>query len=130
MQTYLYRSGDGNEGNYPRALVSLGDKESPYAAIRALVVNMYIPGCRTRRHIMRNIETDGDADYGINAVVYEGPDGETAFDSAWITAELEPASREDIAHYVAQGLTHYANLRDALDRGAWAYFRKFIAERG
>lgn len=123
-KTYLFRSGDGNEGNYPRHLVTLAPNECPYAALRALVVNRYIPGCRTRRHIMREIQTEGEAEHGINATVYEGPQGETAFCAAWLTAELEPLSAADLAHYQGQGMTHYERLRDALDRAAWAYFRK------
>lgn len=126
MQTanYLYRTGDGNEGNYPRAIVTLAPNESPYAALRALVVNRYIPGRRVRLHIMRNISVDGEPAHGLSACVHEGPNNETAFGAAWLTAELEPLSPEDLAHYQGQGLTHHEKLRDALDRAAWAYFRK------
>ena len=75
VKTYLYRRGDGNEGNFPRSIVDLDDNESPYAALRALVVNDYIAGKRVRRHIIRTIEIDGEADYGVLATVYEGPSG-------------------------------------------------------
>lgn len=122
--TYLYRSGDGNEGNYPRHLVTLAPNECPFSALRALVVNGYIPGSRTRRHIMRSIGVDGEPAYGVYACVHEGPNEETAYGAAWLTAELEPLSAADLAHYQRQGMQHYERLRDALDRGAWAYFRK------
>jgi hypothetical protein len=48
-----------------------------------------------RRHIVRNIEVDGEAEYGIHATVHEGPRGETAFGAAWLTAELQPADDDD-----------------------------------
>lgn len=123
-KTYLYRSGDGNEGNYPRHLVTLAPNECPYAALRALVVNRYIPGRRVRLHIMRCISVDGEPEHGLSACVHEGPNEETAFGAAWLTAELEPLSAAELAHYQGQGMTHYERLRDALDRAAWAYFRK------
>jgi hypothetical protein len=124
MTTFLYRRGNGNGGNYIRAMVTLTDSECPYAALAALVANDYIPGKRVRSHIMRTIETDGEAEYGIHATVYEGPDSETEFDAAYITAELQPLDDRDLAHYKAQSLTEYDTLRGALDRGAWAWFRK------
>jgi hypothetical protein len=93
---------------------------SPGAALAALVANDYKPGCHTRRFIMANIETDGGADYGIGAAVYEGPKGEQAFGAAWITAELEPMSAGDVeSSRLSQSL-----LREALDAAAWRYFRR------
>lgn len=41
----------------------------------ALVANDYIACRRVRRQIIRYIETDGEAEFAINATVYEGPDG-------------------------------------------------------
>lgn len=123
MTIYLYRLGDGNEGNYPRALVNIADDECPFAGIAALVVNRYIPGSRTRRYIMREIQTYGEREYGISATVYEGPNGEQAFDSSWITAELEPLTDADVKHYEGQGM-RVATLRESLDRGALMFYRK------
>lgn len=123
-KTYLYRRGNGNEGNYSRALVTLAADECPFSALRALVANDYIPGRRVRLHIMRSIVVDGDAEHGISAAVYEGPKGETEFGDAWITAELEPCTSQDVRFYEGQCLRHYKTLRAALDRGAWAYFKK------
>lgn len=40
----------------------------------AVVANDYIAGRRVRRQIIRYIETDGEAEFAINATVYEGPD--------------------------------------------------------
>jgi hypothetical protein len=92
---YLFRKGDGNEGNFPRCAVELGEHDCPYAALKALVVNEYIAGRSVRRHIVANLEVDGEAKYRIHATVYEGPRGETAFGAAWLTAELVPADDDD-----------------------------------
>jgi hypothetical protein len=123
MSFYLYRRGDGNEGNFPRAMIELKTEECPYAALRALVANDYIPGRRVRLHIMRNIETDGEPEHGILATVHEGPEGEQAFGAAWLTAELEPLTPEDVSHYEGQRFT-LRSLRDSVDRAAWRFFRK------
>lgn len=123
MPTFLYRQGDGNEGNYPREIVTLKPSDSPYAAVAALVANRYIPGGAVRRHIVREVQTDGEAAHGVYATVYEGPNGEQAFGAAWITAELEPLSEEDAEHYASRGM--YAHpLREVLDSAALAQFRK------
>ena len=113
---YCYRLGDGNEGNYPRFLITLQDGECPYAAIAALVANRYIVGSKTRRHIVANVQTDGEPEYGISATVYEGPRGETAFDAAWITAELEPVEDSDYPSLQEYG------LRESLDLAAWRQY--------
>jgi hypothetical protein len=91
MSKFLFRKGDGNEGNFPRFVVELGERDCPYSALKALVANEYIAGRSVRRHIVANIEVDGEAEYRIHATVYEGPRGETVFGAAWLTAELEPA---------------------------------------
>jgi hypothetical protein len=41
---------------------------------RALVLNMYKEG-PTRQHIAGTITTDGEAEFGVLATVYEGPNG-------------------------------------------------------
>lgn len=122
MQTFLYRRGNGNDGNYVRAIIDLKDSDCPYAALSALVANDYIPGTATRRHIMRNIEIDDEAAYGIYATVFESKDGESEYGSAWLTAELQVISEEDVAY--ESGSTSRRALRDALDNGALTYFRR------
>jgi len=112
---WLYRLGDGNEGNYPRFNVILEHGQSPHAAIAALVANRYIAGSRTRRYIVKNTDVDGEAEYGILATVYEGPKGEQAFGAAWITAELCPESRDNLREY---------RLADMLDRSALRQFNR------
>lgn len=124
MRTYLYRLGDGNEGNYPRFLVTLADSDDLFAALAALVENRYIVGSRTRRYIRANVATDGEPEFGIRATVYEGPKGEKAFDAAWITAELEPLTPEDLAHYEGQSLQAFDSLRDAIDLAAWRHYKQ------
>jgi hypothetical protein len=124
-QVYLYRRGDGNEGNFPRNWVRLAEGQCPYAALVALVANDYRAGCYTRRFIMANLETDGEPDYGIGATVHEGPQGEQAFGAAWLTAELEPYTDEEFAR--SPGL-FALSLRDSLDRAAWRFYRRQCAK--
>jgi hypothetical protein len=104
MSTYLFRMCDGNEGNYPLFTVNT---EKPFAALRALVLNAYKLG-PVRDHIAAEIQTDGDAEFGVLATVHEGPDGEQAFGAAWITAELEPADEDPDASTLADVLDHEA----------------------
>jgi hypothetical protein len=113
MKTYLFRAGDGNEGNFPCHTVNLADTECPFAALRALVLSMYNEG-PTRQHIADTITTDGEAEYGVLATVYEGPNGEQAFGAAWITAELEPVDEDPDAD----------TLADLLDSAAMADYLK------
>ena len=90
MKTYLFRLGDGNEGNYPRHLINIAPDQCPYRALKALVLNRYVLG-PVRDYLATAIETDGEPEHGISAWAHEGPQGEQAFGAAWITAELEPA---------------------------------------
>lgn len=123
IQTFLYRRGDGNEGNFPRYMLAIDcDQESAYDALRAMVANDYIAGKRVRRHIMANIEVDGDTECGLSAMVYEGPEGEQAFGAAWLTAALEPLSAEDVAFYADRATPAYT-LKQVLDGAAWRYYR-------
>jgi hypothetical protein len=103
MATYQYRRGDGNEGNFTCHLVRLSDTDNPFAALRALVLNEWTL-CDTRTYIAAEIQTDGDAEYGVHAWVYEGPQGETAFGAAWLTAELEPIEDDPEADTLADVL--------------------------
>lgn len=124
---YLYRRGNGNEGNFARSVVEITEGENPFAALRALVLNDYIAGTKTRRHIAANVEIDGEAEYGIHATVYEGPAGETDFGAAWLTAELEPISPADFedCYYGKGDLDGKAwRLAGLLDRGAKQAYRK------
>ena len=125
MATYLYRQGNGNEGNYPQFFVTLADDVNPWHAIHALMVNRYIPNTKTRSHVMRNAHTEGEEQHGILGTVYEGPRGEQAFDSAWLTAELEPATDDDVQR---SSLQHYASLQDAIDVHAMRFYRKLLAD--
>mgnify|MGYP000957781055 CR=1 FL=1 len=127
MTLYLYRRGNGNEGNFARLVVEITDNENPYSALKALVANDYIAGTRTRRHIAANIEVDGEAEFGVHAVVYEGPEGEQAFGAAWLTAELQPISAGDFRDcYYNLGAENEKpwTLRGILDRGAKQIYRK------
>jgi hypothetical protein len=112
---FFYRFGDGNEGNYPRFYVRVMNDTCPYRYLAACVANRYIVGSRTRRYIVKNMQTDGEPDYGIHATVYDGPDGEQAFGAAWITAEFEPAEYSDVAR---TNMPVFVDPRDHLDRSA------------
>lgn len=127
MTAYLYRRGDGNEGNFIRALVEIAPGEDPYAALKALLANDYIAGKRVRRHIIKHVQIDGEADYGIHATVYEGPEGEQSFGAAWLTAELQTLSPEDAAHYRDSTLLQ-GTLTTLLDNAAKRLYRKEAAQ--
>lgn len=120
---YLYRQGDGNDGNYPMCVVHLAPTDNPWAFCAAMLANRYIPGCRTRRHVMRAVETDGEREYGVSATVYYGPDGEQPYESAWLTAELQPLDEKDADFYSGR-YTEHLSPRDALDSAAWRFYRK------
>jgi len=122
MKHYLYRLGDGNDGNYPRAVIELSDDQCPYAALRAIVIDRYVPNSRIRRHIIKHIDVDGEPEFGIYATVYEGPDGEQAFGAAWITAEFEPIKPDDLEH--CQSRYDILTIPECLDRGARVIYRK------
>jgi hypothetical protein len=98
--TYIYRRGDGNEGNFKRCIVRLTEADRPHAALRALVLNEFNLG-PTRTHIAAQIQTDGEAAYGVHAWVHEGPEGEQAFGAAWLTAELKPVDDDPDADTLA-----------------------------
>lgn len=124
MPEYLYRRGDGNEGSFPRYVVELPDAGQGYDALRALLANDYIAGRRVRRWIMREMQIDGEPDYGLSATVYRGPDGEEAFGAAWLTAELQPLSTEDATYYREQTTLPRYVFPEPLDRPARRYFRE------
>jgi hypothetical protein len=113
MKTYLFRVGDGNEGNFPRHTVNLTSTDCPFAALRALVLNMY-QECSFRQYVADTITTDGEPEFGVLATVYEGPNGEQSFGAAWITAELEPVDEDPDAN----------TLTDLLDSAAMADYLK------
>lgn len=126
---FLFRRGDGNEGNFPRYILRLEPGQCPYDALRACLASEYqTRGPRmVRRYIMKNVEVEGEAEFGLSATVYEGPDGEKAFDAAWLTAELQPLSDADVTFYKECATSEYS-LRQALDNAAWRYFRKLARQ--
>ncbi|MGZ5552588.1 MAG: hypothetical protein ACXWHF_03005 [Chthoniobacterales bacterium] len=121
---YMFRRGDGNEGNFPRFIVELRDSDCAYSAALALLANEYIARSKTRRFIIRNAEIDGESDYGINATVYEGPQGETAFGAAWLTAELQPIDDETAEYERNNWARSQFPLRKALDSAALRLYRE------
>jgi hypothetical protein len=127
MAYFLYRRGNGNDGNFKRFVVNIAESECPYSALKALVVNDYIPGSATRRHIIRCIFVDGDTEFGINAEVYEDRDGDTEFGASWLTAALEPLDESD-AYHVSGDLAQIQTLRECLDMAAWRYYREQAAK--
>ncbi|MER9680803.1 hypothetical protein NKJ23_15925 [Mesorhizobium sp. M0184] len=112
MAIFLYRRGNGNEGNYPFAVIQLREKDNPYDALAALVENDFTAGRKTRRFVRNNVEIDGEAEFGIHATVYEGPEGETEFDAAWLTAELQPLDEKDAAYHCENGLGYRKDYYD------------------
>lgn len=126
MPVYMFRRGDGNEGNFPRFMVDLSTSDNPYDAIRALLASEYIAGKSVRRWIIAHTEVDGEADYGISATVHEGPKGEQAFGAAWVTAELQPMKPEEVDYEAREWSRKVYTLRDILDAPAWRMYRKAL----
>lgn len=117
MKVYLYRSGNGNDGNYPKLLVEIEGREG--AALSALLANEYRPG-PVRDWIVSNVIVDGcDQD---SAVVFEGPNGETDMGAAWKTAELQEVTTEDREYYENERSMGVMLLRDILDPQAWEQY--------
>jgi hypothetical protein len=127
MAYFLYRRGNGDDGNYSRFCVDISKSECPFSALKALVVSDYIAGSATRRHIIRCISVDGEREFGIQAEVYADRDGGTEFGASWLTAELKPLTVEDAAYY-AGFLSPIRPLRQCLDIAAWRYYREQAAK--
>lgn len=121
MKYYEYRIGNGNDGCYPTSIIELEDDENPYAAIKALVINHFIVGERTRKYISKNIEIDGEEDYTVYATVYEGPEGETEFGAAWLCAEMRYIPKDKLDYYI--GYDRWT-LSERLDRGAMMIYKR------
>lgn len=123
MALFLYRRGDGNEGNFARRVVEIPDDVCLASALHALVVNDYTSGHSRRRWISKHLVTDTDGrEYGARAEIYQGPRGEMAYECCWLTAELEPVEPKDgMAGYYRQDPI---DLHKALDKGARALLRK------
>jgi hypothetical protein len=120
-QSYIFSRGNGNEGNSPRFIVKLKASDNPWAALEALVTNEYIARGRIRRHIAANIKSEGEKQFIIRATVYEGPNGEQDFGSAWLTASLEPI-HSDLDYQESKYNTY--DLRKVLDSSALRLYRK------
>lgn len=109
---YTLHDIDGNELGVAMTAQQVADKvtdATSYSVDHSLVINTYRAGPE-RDHIAANIQTDGEPDYGVHAMVLEGPDGEQAFGAAWITAELQPTDDDPDAD----------TLADVLDEAAMA----------
>lgn len=132
MNTFLYRRGNGNEGNFPRHLVELNPGEE-WSALAALVENDFIAGHHRRRWIREHLEIDGDGgEYGVHAVISEGPRHATEMGAAWLTAELQHVAAADLDYWAGHsGLSDngkpYA-LADVLDRTARLHFQRRMAK--
>lgn len=115
MAFFKLRIGDGNEGNFARQIVEIAEDQNAFAALEALVLNTYIEDHPIRKYVEENIQTEGETAFGIYAMVYEGPEGETAYGAAWLTAELEANIDEDEE-------SDARTLADLLDGPAMAYY--------
>lgn len=118
---YLYRRGDGNEGNFPRFLVELGESDCAFNALESLVLSDYNPGA-FRDYMAENLETDGESEYGVATMLLEGPEGESAYGAAYITAELEPIADSD-SDYMRERHGAPEALADLLDAEALAAYQ-------
>lgn len=128
MGVFLYSRGNGNEGDFPRALVELKDDDSQFAALRALVMNDFQQKSRNRRHLMKHMDVDGEGgEFGVYATCHEGPDGEKDMDAAWLTAELKPLTPERVEYWRSRDSVKYHPhpIRSVLDEAALRSFRSW-----
>ncbi len=95
-QIYVFRRGDGFEGNFGTLLIRLEDKDEPSAALCALIANGFPENGYVRRYVTKNTSVSGNREQGFHAVVSAGPDGEKATgDAAWLTAEMLPVENKE-----------------------------------
>lgn len=123
-RVFLYRCGNGNDGTFPRGLFVLRANDNPDAALRALILDRYIPRTLTRRYVNANLVFDFGHDDSASASVYEDLEGVPAYGGgAWLCASLIEQTGDDLAYY--SGVFGAPKpIRASLDSGALRVFRQ------
>lgn len=97
---YGVSSGNGNDGvsqSWPDYWVQTDD---PWRVAKLALITIY--KAEYRQFAIDNMEVDGEEDYTISAVLYEGPNSETAFEAALDIIEVfpdDPPDTDDICAY-------------------------------
>ena len=97
---YAISSGNGNDGvshTFPDYMVKTSD---PYRLVELALVDQFEAG-EGMAWAHEAVEVDGEAEYTISAIIYEGPEGETDFGAAWLIVEVFPAAPEDVEAWQA-----------------------------
>ena len=93
----------------------------PWTLARAAMIADW----KDREWAAANVEVDGEADYTISAVIYEGPEGETQFGAAEAIIEVFPVDDNelpDISDPWHEPM--YNSLEEAIDEVSLAVARK------
>ena len=117
MKRFLLKTGNGNDGCFPRCIIEFEEGESPFAFMDVVIANMFIPGHRARSHAYKNTMVDGELDYTIYATMHENFRGESNMGAAHTCVELHSDTEgyEDFFIY---------KVKEYLDHGAMMMFRK------
>ena len=83
--------GNGNDGVSQFDPAYLVYTDDPYTLARAAQMAEW----KDRRWAKENTDVDGEADCGVNATVYEGPNGETQFGAAERIVSVFPVTDVD-----------------------------------
>lgn len=90
---YGVSKGNGNDGVshlHPDYYVFTDD---PWLLARAATIDDFMDNA-SWCELAKEADLEGDADYSISAVIYEGPEGETEFGAAVAILEVFPADDE------------------------------------
>jgi len=122
-QWFAVSSGNGNDAVshlYPDYFVRTAD---PFRLARLAMVDQFnaVEGMAWAREA---VDVDGEADYTIQAVIYEDPDGCPAYGGgAWMLVDVFPADPDDVEIWQADPYKRgrcYARLESAFSAEALA----------
>lgn len=116
--SYVLRIGNGNDGNYPHAVIDMGENDCPYAFMECVIPNQYTAGRRERFYAYKNVIVDGEAEYTIYATLHDDYRGYTEFGAAIMTASLEEDPENEFEYLDLYTIDEY------LDRGAYIKYKQ------
>lgn len=118
---YAVSSGNGNDGishAFPDYYVKTND---PWTLARAAMISEW----SDRQWAAESVEVDGEEDYTIQAVIYEGPDGETQFGAAEMLIDVFPISDDELPNQSDPWhKPMYESLDDAVDSASLALAKR------
>lgn len=109
---YAVSTGNGNDGvshMFPDYYVKTND---PWLLAHAAMISEW----NDRWWAAENVEVDGGAEYNIQAVIYEGPEGETQFGAAEMLLDVFPVSDDELPDISDPWhKPMYESIEDAID---------------